>query len=88
MSTVAPALEFITRTGCTLCDEAEPEVRRLAGMVGMEMIVRDVDSEPGLAEFGERVPVVLSPTGQVLAEGRISSLRLAATLVIRRSLGF
>ncbi len=70
-------LEFITREGCTLCAAIQPEVERLAGRMGARLQVIDVDLHPYLAdEFGGRVPVVRTPSGRVLGEGRIGLARL------------
>jgi hypothetical protein len=64
------------------------EVRRIADRLSIPVYVRDVDLEPSLEEFAERVPVVLSASGQVLAEGRISASKLWLRLVAGRALGF
>ncbi|MFP5220014.1 MAG: glutaredoxin family protein [Actinomycetes bacterium] len=53
-------LTFITRAGCTLCAQAEPAVRRLAGDAGVPVEVLDVDADPALrSDWGDHVPVVL-----------------------------
>lgn len=61
-------LQFLTREGCHLCDDA---IRLLEG-VPLEVI--DIDNDPILlAEFDERVPVVRdTTTGTVLLEGKIT----------------
>ncbi len=62
------SLQFLTREGCHLCDDA---LRLLQG-VPLEVI--DIDDDPALhAEFDERVPVVRdAATGTVLLEGKIT----------------
>jgi glutaredoxin len=51
---------FVTREGCTLCEEALPVVRRVAGRAGAELVVADVDADPALEEqWSDHVPVVL-----------------------------
>jgi glutaredoxin len=51
---------FVTRDGCTLCEEALPVVRRVAGRAGAELVVADVDADPTLKEqWSDHVPVVL-----------------------------
>ena len=50
---------LVTRQGCSLCQEAEPVVARLAAEAGVPLEVRDVDGEPGLAAWSDHVPVVL-----------------------------
>jgi glutaredoxin len=50
----------VTRADCTLCAQAEPVVRRLAGEAGVAVEVRDVDaSEQDRAAWSDHVPVVL-----------------------------
>ena len=54
------AVVLVTRTGCTLCAQAEPVVARAAADAGLPLEVRDVDAEPGdLARWSDKVPVVL-----------------------------
>jgi hypothetical protein len=51
---------FVTRAGCTLCEEALPAVRRVAERAGVELVVADVDADPALKEqWSDHVPVVL-----------------------------
>lgn len=88
MSTVPLGIEFVTRKGCQLCDEALPTVRSVASSLGVPVNLRDVDEDPALADFTERVPVVLSASGQVLAEGEISSVGLWFRLAMGRLTGW
>ncbi len=88
MSTVPLGIEFITRQGCTICEEALETVHGIAERLGVPVHIRDVDEEPGLADFSERVPVVLSASGQVLAEGEISGMGLWFRLAMGRLTGF
>ncbi len=45
-------------------------------------MVVDVDGDAGLtADFGVRIPVVLGPSGRVLAEGRVRGARLGWELL-------
>jgi hypothetical protein len=63
---------FLTRDGCSLCDEALRKLRVPAELlrVGIEQV--DVDGDADLvSRFGDRVPVVLS-AGEVVAEGLIT----------------
>jgi hypothetical protein len=76
--------KFLTRPGCHLCDAARPIV--LAGVreVGGEVVEVDIDGDDGLlAEYGARIPVVLAPDGEVIAEGVIE--RRALRRSVRRS---
>jgi glutaredoxin len=51
---------LITRVGCHLCEEAERVVIRLAGEIGFDLELRDVDSDRTLANaYSDRVPVIL-----------------------------
>ena len=64
--------KFLTRTSCPLCDEARPIVSTLITRIGGAVEEVDVDANEGyLGEFGLRIPVVLTPEGSVVAEGRI-----------------
>ncbi len=78
-------LEFLGRAGCHLCDEAEPLVRRSARLVGADLVRRDIDQDRGLSrEYGSRIPVVLGPSGRVLAEGRIQPGGLLPAILVER----
>ena len=75
------SLRFLTRSGCRLCEAAEPLVRRLAAEVGAAVEVLDIDTDPALlTEFTDRIPVVLGPSGRVLAEGLIDGRSLRQAL--------
>jgi glutaredoxin len=51
---------FVTRTGCHLCEVAEPVVRRAAQDAGVAFELRDVDAaESDRAAWSDKVPVVL-----------------------------
>ncbi|MGZ8753576.1 MAG: glutaredoxin family protein [Acidimicrobiia bacterium] len=75
------SLIFVSRSGCHLCEEAEPLVRRLAARMGAAVEVRDVEADPTLLhEYAERIPVVIGPSDQVLAEGIIDEKGLQKAL--------
>lgn len=64
-------LEFITKPGCHLCDEALPIVRREASLYGWSIIELSVlDDDELMADYGLRIPVVLL-NGESVAEGII-----------------
>jgi hypothetical protein len=66
-------LTFLTRSGCSLCEQGLDLVVRAARLRRVDVEVVDVDGDPDLVEpYGDRVPVILSDDGEVLAEGRIS----------------
>ena len=77
-------ITFVTRTSCSICDDAEPMVRESAARFGLDVDVIDVDEAGLAAEYGEMVPVVLGPEGDVLAWGRIRPLRLSVGLLAVR----
>lgn len=62
-------MQFLTRRGCHLCDDA------LALFDGIPIEVIDIDLDLELlARYDHRVPVVLDAvTGEVLLEGRITA---------------
>jgi thiol-disulfide isomerase/thioredoxin len=75
---------FLTRRGCTLCDEAWPHVAEWADRLQVGVEVVDVDAE-GLAErYGDRVPVVLGPEGDELLAGRFGRLRVLRAMLRAR----
>jgi glutaredoxin len=56
---------LLTRHGCSLCERTAARLGELAGELGFELTITDVDAtaaagDPTLrAEFGDRLPVVL-----------------------------
>ena len=57
-------VELLTREGCTICSGAATRLAELAGELGFELTVTDVDAVAAAgdslrAEFGDRLPVVL-----------------------------
>ena len=77
-------ITFVTRRGCTLCDEAWPGVEDWAGRLGLEIRVIDVDDAGLTGPYGDRVPVVLSGEDEELLWGRWGSLRLARAMLRAR----
>lgn len=79
------SVEFLTRPGCHLCEEAEPVVRSTARWAGVNIIVINIEDDPEAAVYwGLRIPVVRSPSGAVLAEGNISRPKLLVVLLKER----
>lgn len=67
---------FLTRPGCHLCDHARPVVTAAAEAAGAEVREVDIDSDDDLlALYDMRIPVVLGPGEEVIAEGVIESPR-------------
>ena len=69
MNAKSTFLEFITKPGCHLCDDALPLVRTAANRAGLGVVERSVlDDEQLMIDYGLRIPVVLLD-GDVIAEG-------------------
>ncbi|WP_236789789.1 glutaredoxin family protein [Amycolatopsis sp. GM8] len=50
----------MTRQGCHFCEQAEQDVERICGELGVAWETADVDSDPEWrAEYGDYVPVIL-----------------------------
>ena len=50
----------MSRQGCHACEQAERDVERICGELGVAWGTADVDSDPEWrAEYGDRVPVIL-----------------------------
>jgi len=81
------AVTLYTRTGCHLCDDAKkPVTRAVAATPGATLRIVDIGGQTDLeARYGQRIPVVVASTDgeeQVIAEGKISDLRLRRALSI------
>jgi hypothetical protein len=80
-------MQFLTRTGCHLCEDALPVARRVASITRTRMSEVDIDADDELVvEFGLRIPVVRWSDGTVLAEGVVELKPLLAA-AIRKRLG-
>lgn len=80
------AVTLYTRAGCHLCDDArKPVARAVAATPGATLRTVDIAGDAALeSRYGLRIPVVtlaIAGTEQVVAEGKISDIRL------RRALG-
>lgn len=72
MSQGQVGLVLYGRERCHLCEEMFEDLQALLGHYEISLQEVDVDSEPRLRErFGQRVPVLMSEHGQLLAEGRL-----------------
>ena len=75
------SLKFLTRSGCHLCESAEPVVRRLAAEAGAFVEVHDIDTDPALlSRYTARIPVIVGPSGRILGEGIIDARSLKKAL--------
>ncbi|MEV4317745.1 glutaredoxin family protein [Actinocrispum sp. NPDC049592] len=70
----------VTRIGCHSCVQAEVDVERICGELGVPWSVVDVDSDPELrAEYGDQVPVILID-GEEHGYWKVEEARLRAAL--------
>ena len=75
-------LDFITRKDCPLCEKGEKVLRSVAKRWGFAIRLLDVDDDSVLAEtYSDRVPVIRTASGTVIDEGRVSALRVTASLM-------
>ena len=66
-------VDFLTRPGCGLCDDALPRVRLVCRLLGKRLKVVDITGDPHLeSEYHLRIPVLRNQSGDVLAEGSIN----------------
>lgn len=78
-------MEFLTRNGCHLCEDALPTAQRVAALTRSSLQVIEIESDDELVrEFGLRIPVVRSGDGAVLAEGIIEFGPLLRAAMRRR----
>jgi glutaredoxin len=79
---------LLTRDGCAMCELARERLWKLAGELGFELSVTDVDAEAAQgrparrAEFGDRLPVVLLD-GREHSYWEVDEPRLRADLAVR-----
>jgi glutaredoxin len=60
MHSGVPEVTVVTRRDCHACVQAEADVRRICGELGVAWSTMDVDADPELrGEYGDRVPVIL-----------------------------
>ena len=80
---VPASVVLLTRSGCTLCETAEPVVARAAAEAGVPLEVRDVDADPADRErWTDMVPVVLLD-GEQHAFWRVDERRLRRALHLK-----
>ncbi len=81
-------LRFLTRPGCHLCDDARPLVTAEGARSGVTIMELNIEEDDGLVTlYGLRIPVVLGPGDEIVAEGVINdekSLRRAISELIAR----
>lgn len=77
------------KTECSLCDKAKVPVARLVAASGGTIVAEWVDilTDPALqARWGERIPVICAGD-TILAEGKVSELRLRRAIQALRQEG-
>ena len=80
-------MELLTREGCSLCAAAGAQLAQLAGELGFELAVTDVDAAAAggrnalRAEYGDRLPVVLLD-GAEHSYWEVDEARLRADLAV------
>ena len=73
-------VEFLTRSGCHLCDEARPLVQDAVRSAGGVVEEVDIDTDPALVHrFGEEIPVTFVD-GRQHDFWRVDERRLRAAL--------
>ncbi|MEX2279792.1 MAG: glutaredoxin family protein [Acidimicrobiia bacterium] len=81
------SVEFLVRTGCHLCDDMAPTVRRAARWAVASVETIDIDSDDALVrDYGLQVPVVLA-NGEAIAEGIVGLATLWTRIMRRRFFG-
>ena len=76
-------VRFLTRSDCHLCDQARPLLISVVEGMGATMEEIDIDSNPEYRDYGLRIPVVLGPSNEVLAEGEIRDRRVLRSAMRR-----
>jgi hypothetical protein len=78
-------MEFLSRVGCHLCDDALGAAERVATTMRVPLRVIEIETEDDLLrEFGFRIPVVRWSDGTILAEGQIGGWRLLLAALRKR----
>ncbi|GBD83772.1 hypothetical protein BMS3Abin02_00153 [bacterium BMS3Abin02] len=71
-------LTLLGRQACHLCDKAADALAALRDEFHLVVTSVDIDGHDDLVrDFGVRIPVVLGPDGEVLAEGIVTEAKLA-----------
>lgn len=74
-------VQFLTRPGCHICDDARPVVITAVTRAGGAVHEVDIESDDSLlGRFGLQIPVVLAGDGSIVAEGAITTRELRRAL--------
>lgn len=64
------SLRFVTRPRCHLCEDAAAVLERVAGRLRVPVETLNIEEDDALLrEYALRIPVLLGPDGEVVAEG-------------------
>ncbi|MGA7272634.1 MAG: glutaredoxin family protein [Acidimicrobiia bacterium] len=67
------SLTFVTRHGCHLCEDAFAVVTRVSRGLGVPIRVVQIEDDDELVRlYSFRIPVLLGPRGEVLAESAMA----------------
>lgn len=84
-STRSVVIEFLTRPDCSVCDDGWRSVRMWSRVLRLDVALRDITGDPAVADYVQRIPVVLV-AGRPVLEGRWTSMDAARELWrVRRS---
>lgn len=73
-------IQYLTRPGCHLCEEALPIVRAEADRAGAVVEVRDIDEDERLrSNWNDHVPVIIVD-GEVLATYHVTAEQMRRAL--------
>ena len=80
-------VDFYTRNGCCLCDEALNVIEKVGRSYALELHVIDVDQTQSLVvQYGDRVPVVII-NGRERFHGRINRILLERLFYVESTQG-
>ena len=79
-------LTVVVGDSCSLCDVALARLQLPARTLGVSIVTEGLEVDDNREQYGVRVPVVVGPTGNVLAEGNVSQAA-AWMAAIRTRLG-
>jgi ABC-type uncharacterized transport system ATPase subunit len=73
---------FYTKPDCHLCADALPNVRKVARLFRRDVSIVDIESSDELVvQYGLRIPVLTTDSGDVLAEGSFGAVQIIKALL-------
>ncbi len=85
MTQAPAALQFtlFSRAGCTLCEEMLEQFLALPQAAQWQVVVLDVDADPGhRSRYGHKIPV-LALNGELVCHGRLDTEELLKAVSLR-----